>query len=102
MMPNEDCADLIVSIDALEFGKTVRQIYVDFRGHWRNPEAAQGAHERYLRQAAARGEETYVDLTDVAHLPWLLEKVEIELQHRLGLAYRPQIRRLSELLQEGP
>ena len=98
VMPNEDCPDLIVSITAIEFGKTVRQIFVDFHGSWRDPEKAKTAHERYLRQAAARGEDTYVDLTDVVVFPEFMERVEAELQRRLGLTYRPRIRSLSALL----
>jgi hypothetical protein len=101
VMANEDCPDLIVSIGAIEFGKTVRRIYVDFHGSWKDPERARTAHERYLQQAAARGEDTYVDLTDVSVFPSLMEKVEEELQRRLGLSYRPEIRPLSRLLESG-
>jgi hypothetical protein len=99
VMPNEDCPDLIVNISAIEFGRTVRHIYVDFQGSWRDPERAKGVHERYLRQAAARGADTYADLTDVATSPRLMETVEAELQRRLGLTYRPVVRLLSEVLE---
>jgi hypothetical protein len=34
VMPNADCPDLVVNV---EFGNTVRDIYVDFVGFWRRP-----------------------------------------------------------------
>ncbi len=100
VMPNEDCSDLVVSVEEVEFGKTVRDIFVNFSGSWRNPEAARTFRERTL-PVLARGE-TYVDLTDVAVFPSLMECVEVELQRRLGLSYRPRIRVLSDRLQDGP
>src|SRR5690242_5069572 len=77
IMPNADCRDLVVSVGRVEFGNTVRTIYVDFRGQWPRPLAPgdEAPHHRYLREAAARGESTYVDLTDVAMFPDLIRFV---------------------------
>lgn len=100
VMPNSDCGDLVVVIKDVVFGKTVRQIYVDFSGFWKKPELARTAHERYMKEAKAEGRTTYADLTDVAIFPSLMERVEEEVQHRLGLLYRPEIRRLCDYLRE--
>ncbi len=99
VMPNADCLDLVVSVSRVEFGRTVREIFIDVRGRWRRsrdqwPELP---HERYMREAKARGEETYADLTDVFMFEQLTEVIAHELQRRLGLLYTPTIRRLCDL-----
>lgn len=96
-MPNADCGDLVVSVSRAEFGKTVREIYIDVVGRWRKSfePGDELPQERYLREAKARGEITYIDLTDVFTFPSLMEIVEKELQKRLGLLYAPTIRRLE-------
>lgn len=90
-MPNANCRDLVVNINYVDFGRTVRDVYVDFCGLWKHPEQSEGRHERYLHEAKERGERTYVDLTDVAHLPEWRHIVELELQKRLGLLYTPRL-----------
>jgi len=98
-MPNADCSDLVVSVSRVEFGRTVREIYVDVLGEWRRSrdQWPENPHERYTREAQARGEETYADLTDVFLFTGLTEVVAKELQKRLGLLYTPVIRRLCDL-----
>ncbi len=98
-MPNADCPDLVVSVSRVEFGRTVREIFIDVRGKWRRsrdqwPELP---HERYMREAKAHGEETYADLTDVFMFEQLTEVIARELQRRLGLLYTPTIRPLCDL-----
>jgi hypothetical protein len=97
VMPNADCDDLVVSVRDVLFGNTVRTIYVDFFGHWRNPANATNSHNRYMEVARSAGQETYVDLTDVAIFPRFLEAVADELKIRLCLQYRPDIRHMSEI-----
>lgn len=80
VMPNADRRDLVVSVSHVDFGRTVRDIYVDFYGVRKRPQEAKGYHERYLHEAKERGERTYVDLTDVAHKPGWRHIVELELQ----------------------
>jgi hypothetical protein len=100
VMPNADCPDLVVSVSRVEFGNTVREIYVDLFGHWKRQQdpAEERPHERYMREAEERGEKTYADLTDVMFFPELIRRVELELQKRLGLLYTPQIRCLGDHL----
>jgi hypothetical protein len=50
-----------------------------------------------MREARAKGEETYADLTEVFTFPSLTELVARKLQKRLGLLYTPVIRRLCDL-----
>lgn len=50
-----------------------------------------------MREAKARGEETYADLTEVFMFQSLTVVVARELQKRLGLLYTPVIRRLCDL-----
>jgi len=95
VMPNSDCRELVVSIGRLVFGKTVRDIYIEISGQWRDRDMARTAHMRYL--AEAKGERSYVDLTDAMHLPGCLDAAEAELQRRLELQYQPRIRPLGEL-----
>jgi hypothetical protein len=99
VMPNASCADLVVSVTRVEFGRTVREIYVEFRGEWnRSPDQwEEGPHERYTREAAARGEDRYADLTEVFDFPELTEVIEKELQKQLRLLYTPTIHRLSDI-----
>ncbi|MFO0960215.1 MAG: hypothetical protein U0800_22710 [Isosphaeraceae bacterium] len=93
VMPNEDCPDLVVNVSHVEFGSTVRDIYVDYVGFWRrSPEPGEESrHDRYMRQAKERGEDTYVDLTEVGHFAEWRQVVESELQKRLGLLYTPRL-----------
>jgi hypothetical protein len=99
IMPNADCGDLVVSVSRVEFGKTVREIYIDVLGEWRRPwtPGEELPHERYTREAEARGEETYADLTEVFMFLKLMHIVEEALQKRLGLLYTPEIHRLCDL-----
>lgn len=98
-MPNADCPDLIVSVSRVEFGKTVREIYIDVLGEWRTSrdQWAENPHDRYTLEAQVKGEETYADLTEVFMFPDLTAVVARELQKRLGLLYTPVIRRLCDL-----
>jgi hypothetical protein len=50
-----------------------------------------------MRQAQARGEDTYADLTEVFLFGSLTDVIARELQKRLGLLYTPVIRRLCDL-----
>jgi hypothetical protein len=99
VMPNADCPDLVVSVSRVEFGRTVREIYIDVLGLWRQSrdQWAEIPHDRYMRQARAKGEETYTDLDEVFLFPAHTEVVARELQKRLGLLYTPMIRRLCDL-----
>ena len=96
VMPNVDCADLVVSVNRVDFGSTVRVIFVDAFGREKRSRQSgeEPLHERYLRQAAEQGQDTYIDLTDVFTYPNLLEIVAVELQKRLGLLYTPELKRL--------
>ena len=93
IMPNEDCEDLIVNVFHVEFGRTFQDIYLDFYGCLkRRPEPGEEKrHDRYMRQAHGRGEDTYDDLSDVAYLPEVRRIVELALQKRLGLAHTPRL-----------
>ena len=98
VMPNFDCPDLVVNVCELDFGKSVRTIYVDFIGHWKDPGRAKTAHERYVKQSRERGlEGAYDDLTDVAGLAHNREELEKALQKKLGLNYRPTIHVIANL-----
>ncbi len=94
VMPNADCEDLVVSVRRVEFGKTVRDISIDVSGDWRGAveDPFASYHEKYMRAARDRGEETYVDLTDVTRSARLMEVVARELSRRLGLRYVPDLR----------
>jgi hypothetical protein len=93
VMPNADCPDLVVNVTHIEFGNTVRDIYVDYFGFGRKTlqPGEESPHDRYLREAEQRGESTYADLTDVGHFAGLRQFVELELQKRLGLTYTPRL-----------
>jgi hypothetical protein len=99
VMPNADCPDLVVSVSGVEFGRTVREIYIDVSGEWRRSrdQWIDNPHDRYTREAKAKGQETYADLTEVFTFPPLTEVVSRELQKQLGLLYTPIIRRLCDL-----
>lgn len=98
-MPNVDCSDLVVSVCRVEFGRTVREIYIDVLGEWKksSDQWEENPHNRYLREAQLRGEQTFSDLTDVFIFPSLTEVIARELQKRLKLLYTPVIRRLCDL-----
>jgi len=92
VMPNVDCLDLLVNVCEVDFGKTVRTIYVDFFGHYKNSDLAKTAHERYTKQSHANGlGGVYDDLTDVAALSHVRDVLEKALQRKLGLNYQPTI-----------
>jgi hypothetical protein len=99
VMPNADCLDLVVSVSRVEFGRTVREIFIDVLGLWRRPpnQWAESPHDKYMREAQAQGKDTYTDLTDVFLFPQITEVVARELQQRLGLSYTPVIRRFVDL-----
>jgi hypothetical protein len=99
VMPNADCPDLVVSVSRVEFGRTVREIYIDVLGEWKRSrdQWAEMPHDRYMREAQAQGKETYADLTEMFMFPSLTEVIGKELQKRLGLLYTPVIRRLCDL-----
>lgn len=99
VMPNADCPDLVVSVSRVEFGRTVREIFIDVRGHWRlsRDQWVEDPHGRYLREACAQEEDTYTDLTDMFVEPRLTEVIACELRKRLGLLYTPILRRLCDL-----
>jgi len=103
IMPNADCSDLVVSVSRVEFGRTVREIYIDVLGSWRQSrdQWVEYPHDRYMREANANGKETYADLTEVFMFPTLTEVVARELQKRLGLLYTPVIRRCVTLEENG-
>ena len=68
VMRNSDCPDLVVNVCEVDFGKTVRTIYVDFVGHYKDPERAKTSHERYTKESHEKGlDGVYDDLTDVAY-----------------------------------
>jgi hypothetical protein len=103
VMPNADCPDLVVSVSRVEFGRTVREIYIDVLGAWRRScdQWTENPHDKYMRQAQGKGTESYADLTDVFIFASLTEIVARELQKRLGLLYTPVIRRLCDLGGKG-
>lgn len=102
VMPNRDCPDLVVSVSRVEFGRTVREIYVDVFGQRRRPHqpGSENPHDRYMREAEARGETTYIDLTDVFIFANITRIVAEELKRRLGLCYVPTIHRFCDLSRE--
>jgi hypothetical protein len=99
VMPNTDCTDLVVSVSRVEFGWTVREIFIDVMGEWRlsRDQCSEDPHDRYMRDARAKGEDTYTDLSDVFIFPRITEVIARELQKRLGLLYTPVIRRRCDL-----
>lgn len=99
VMPNADCPDLVVSVSRVEFGRTVREIFIDVYGESRvsRDQWAEPPHDRHMREARAKGEDTYIDLNDMFDFPSLTEVIACELQKRLRLLYTPVIRRLCDL-----
>lgn len=100
VMPNADCRDLVVSVSRVEFGRTVREIYIDVKGRWRLSldQWPENPYDKYARASCARGQEgAFADLTDVFFFPALTDVIAGELQKRLGLLYTPVIRRLCDL-----
>ncbi len=92
--------DLVVSVRRVEFGRTVREIFIDVfgesrmsRDQWAEPRTTR----RYMREARAKGKDTYIDLNDMFDFPSLTEVIACELQKRLCLLYTPVIRRLCDL-----
>lgn len=99
VMPNADCADLVVSVSRVEFGRTVAQVFVQAHARRRRPPepGAESPHARYMRDARLRGEPAYADFDEVLDFPHLTAAIERELQRRLGLLYSPTVRRLSDV-----
>lgn len=100
VMPNADCRDLVVSVSRVEFGSTVREIYIDVMGRPRLSldQWPEHPYVRYGRESHERGEEgAFADLTDVFFFRHLTDKIAEELQKRLGLLYTPVIRRIADL-----
>ncbi len=102
VMPNADAPDLIVFVRRVEFGNTVREIFIDVEGKWRYSRDlwSEMPHDRYMRAAKAKGHCTYIDLTDMFLFPQFTEIIARELQRRLGLLYTPTIRRFCDLGQD--
>lgn len=98
-MPNADCAELVVSVSRVEFGRTVREIFIEVFGRSRvtDSDTDEYRHDKYMREAKDRGEDTYIDLTDVFVFSKLTAVIGRELQDRLGLRYTPEVRRLCDL-----
>ncbi|MEP3479105.1 MAG: hypothetical protein ABJZ55_07660 [Fuerstiella sp.] len=99
VMPNADCADLVVSVSRIEFGRTVREIFIDVFGR---PRAAisqvdEPMHDKYMREARERGEDTYIDLTDMFVFPKLTAVIGAALPKQLQLQYIPMIKRISDI-----
>jgi hypothetical protein len=100
VMPNADCPDLVASVSRVEFGRTVREIYVEVTGRWRRSleQLPEHPYARCERESYERGDEgAFADLTDVLYFPAHTEVIARALQKRLGLLYTPIIRRLSDL-----
>ena len=97
-MPNSDCPDLFVTVTRLEFGATVRQIYIDVGANSRHSPrpGEESPHEKYTREARARGAYLggYDDLTDVLYFRSHLQAIAEELQRRMKLRYTPSLHRL--------
>jgi hypothetical protein len=91
VMPNIDCSDLIVSIRRLEFGQSLRTIYLDVYGRFRWATMRGDAGRIWMERARAVGQETFDDLTGVMVFPRLREIVARELKSRLRLPYLPKI-----------
>src|SRR5262245_8701546 len=97
VMPNADCRDLVVSVSRVEFGRTVREIYIHVQGRARLSldQWPEHPHVKYTRESHERGNEgAFADLTDVFYFRALTDVIARELQKRLGLLYTPVIRRL--------
>jgi hypothetical protein len=101
VMPNVDCQDLVVVISQVEFGRTVRDVFVRCYGLWRRAigPGEESPHARYQREADLRTDGRYDDLGDVMQFGLLSERVGAALQRRLGLLYTPDIRWLPATLQ---
>ncbi|MEP3479624.1 MAG: hypothetical protein ABJZ55_10285 [Fuerstiella sp.] len=99
VMPNADCADLVVSVSRVEFGSTVREIYIDVFGRPRVAisQVDEPMHDKYMREARERGEDTYIDLTDMFVFPKLTAVIGAALQKQLQLQYTPMIKRISDI-----
>lgn len=102
VMPNADAPDLIVFVRRVEFGNTVRKIFIDVVGKWRLSRElwSEMPHDRYRRVTKAKGHWTYIDLTDMFLFPQFTEIIARELLRRLGLLYTPTICRFCELGQD--
>jgi hypothetical protein len=63
VMSNADCPDLIVSLSRVEFGQTVQEIFIDVFGEWRlsRDQWVENPHDKYMREAHAKGDDTYID-----------------------------------------
>ena len=100
VMPNADCRDILVSVSRVDFGCTVREIYIDVLGEWRLSldQWPESPYEKYARENREKGGiGAFADLTEVFIFPALTDVVARELQKRLGLLYTPVIRRFCDL-----
>jgi hypothetical protein len=100
VMPNVDCPDLLVVVSQVEFGRTVREIFVRCYGLPRRPigPGEVSHHVRYQREADLRSDGVYDDLTDLQYFGTLSALAGAELQRRLDLLYVPKIRWLPATL----
>jgi hypothetical protein len=97
-MTNLDCPDLLVSITALEFGTTVRTIYFDVFGYRRDESVIRDvAYYEDIARKLGRDPPWYDDLTDVMCFE-KFDALELALQRRLGLPYRPTLKSLGNKL----
>ena len=97
IMTNVDSSDLVVSISSVNFGKTVREIYIDVFGYHKKPNSSLKLHDQYIERAKKSGSSTYIDLTDIFIYPELTHIVACELQMSLKLQYVPTIRLISDI-----
>ena len=100
VMPNVDCPDLVVVVSQVEFGRTVREVFVRCYGLPRRPigPGEESHHVRYQREADLNSDGVYDDLGDLHYFGRLSAVAGAELQKRLGLLYTPEIRWLPAAL----
>ena len=98
-MVNANCPDFVVSVSRVEFGRTVREVYIDVVGRARAEvcNTYEPLHDKYMREAKECREETYIDLTDMFVFTEFTEIIARALQERLSLQYTPVIRLLCDL-----
>ncbi|MBT5021039.1 MAG: hypothetical protein HON04_20095 [Planctomicrobium sp.] len=99
VMVNANCPDFVVSVSRVEFGRTVREVYIDVVGRARAEvcNTDEPLHDKYMREAKECREETYIDLTDMFVFTEFTEIIARALQERLSLQYTPVIRLLCDL-----
>lgn len=100
VMPNADCPDLVTSVSRVEFGRTVREIFIEVSGRWKlsRDQWPEDLYAKYERESYERGHEgAFADITDALYFPAFMEVIAVELQKRLGLLFTPVIRRMCDL-----